>query len=613
MTVLCRALALAGAMSLSLASAHAQSFPPGYVQGNSTASAAPARASDIRAVLQRALGCSDGQVLSIAGGTIACISLGTGIATFLAAPSSANLAAAVTDETGSGALVFSNSPTLTTPNLGTPSALTLTNATGLPTSGLVDDAVTNAKLANMAQSTVKGRAAGAGTGDPTDLSAAQATAILDAMVGDSGTGGTKGLVPAPAAGDAAGGKFLKADGTWAVPAGGGGGGGMTDAERQNASLDRGYQAKVYGSPRRGIHTWADGYATTGGINSGSSSLYQVDTTNKYAYPTSTGANALLHFDGADASTTVTDSGSSSYTWSAFGNAQLDTAAFKFGSASLLLDGTGDYIRSTSVTSLGAGSWTINVHVRWNSLPASGTRQQIARVVTSLGASAAVGLWLDNTGGTIRPFWGLSSAGASYDIRTPAIGTRTTWSTGTWYHFELTFDGSTYRLFVEGTLDSSTTSSTAVAGSLSGVYFGADDTAAAPLNGWMDEIRIVIGTAAHTANFTAPSTAYSLTPANMTLVTDAQTADSSVSNGRVLMEINPVDSITLNTDLTAEVTCNGGSNWAAATLSSFGTGQSGRTVVETADTACTAGTSFAARLKTLNNKNVQIHGTSLTVH
>jgi hypothetical protein len=60
--------------------------------------------------------------------------LGANVATFLATPSSSNLAAAVTDETGSGALVFATSPTLTTPNLGTPSALTLTNATGLPVS-----------------------------------------------------------------------------------------------------------------------------------------------------------------------------------------------------------------------------------------------------------------------------------------------------------------------------------------------------------------------------------------------------------------------------------------------------------------------------------------------
>lgn len=41
-----------------------------------------------------------------------------------------------------------------------------------------DDSVINAKLANMAQATIKGRASGAGTGDPTDLSAAQVKTIL---------------------------------------------------------------------------------------------------------------------------------------------------------------------------------------------------------------------------------------------------------------------------------------------------------------------------------------------------------------------------------------------------------------------------------------------------
>lgn len=60
--------------------------------------------------------------------------LGTGVATWLATPSSANLAAAVTDETGSGSLVFANTPTLVTPILGTPTSGTLTNCTGLPIS-----------------------------------------------------------------------------------------------------------------------------------------------------------------------------------------------------------------------------------------------------------------------------------------------------------------------------------------------------------------------------------------------------------------------------------------------------------------------------------------------
>ncbi len=60
--------------------------------------------------------------------------LAAGIAAWLATPTSANLAAAVTNETGTGLLVFGTSPTLITPALGTPSAAVLTNATGLPIS-----------------------------------------------------------------------------------------------------------------------------------------------------------------------------------------------------------------------------------------------------------------------------------------------------------------------------------------------------------------------------------------------------------------------------------------------------------------------------------------------
>jgi hypothetical protein len=70
---------------------------------------------------------SDADTISWAGVTRA-----AGFDAFAATPSSANLAALLTDETGSGSAVFANSPTLVTPALGTPSALVLTNATGLP-------------------------------------------------------------------------------------------------------------------------------------------------------------------------------------------------------------------------------------------------------------------------------------------------------------------------------------------------------------------------------------------------------------------------------------------------------------------------------------------------
>lgn len=78
-----------------------------------------------------------------------------------------------------------------------------------------DNQVTNAKAAQMAAHTFKGNNTGS-TANQADLTATQLTAELNVMVGDSGSGGTKGLVGAPSAGDAAANKFWKADGTWAA-------------------------------------------------------------------------------------------------------------------------------------------------------------------------------------------------------------------------------------------------------------------------------------------------------------------------------------------------------------------------------------------------------------
>lgn len=154
---------------------------------------------------------------------------------------SAQLAASMTNETGTGSLVFATSPTLVTPILGTPTSGVLTNCTGTAaglTAGNVTtnanltgpitsignatsvtaNAITNAMLAQVATQTFKGRTTAA-TGDVEDLTATQATALLNTMVGDSGSGGTKGLVPAPAIGDAS--KVLSGAGTW-IAAGGSG-------------------------------------------------------------------------------------------------------------------------------------------------------------------------------------------------------------------------------------------------------------------------------------------------------------------------------------------------------------------------------------------------------
>lgn len=107
----------------------------------------------------------------------------------------------------------------------TPADTGITQLTGDVTAGagsgsqvatIAAAAVTNAKLADMAASTFKGRNSGGGTGAPEDLTGTQATALLDVF-----TSALKGLAPASGGGTT---NFLRADGTWAAPAGGGGGG-----------------------------------------------------------------------------------------------------------------------------------------------------------------------------------------------------------------------------------------------------------------------------------------------------------------------------------------------------------------------------------------------------
>jgi hypothetical protein len=81
--------------------------------------------------------------------------LGANVAAFLATPSSANLAAALTDETGTGANVFANTPTLVTPILGTPTSGTLTSCTGLPLTTGVTGALPVANGGTGASATVQ--------------------------------------------------------------------------------------------------------------------------------------------------------------------------------------------------------------------------------------------------------------------------------------------------------------------------------------------------------------------------------------------------------------------------------------------------------------------------
>lgn len=470
---------------------------------------------------------------------------------------------AATANTGTGSVVRATSPTLVTPILGVASATTINKVTiTAPASGAtltIPDGVT--ATAPAASDTLVGRASTdtltnksyntGGTGNVFTLNGAafgtatQATAALNAMVGDSGSGGTKGLVPAPSSGDGAAAKFLKADGTWAVPAGGGGGS-LSDTDRQNILLESIYQAKSFGGYRRHILRFSDGFADSGGINAGSSSNYTVTSSpaaSANVSPSVT-AGALIPQATGTVIGNMTERGGTA-------------AAFDSNSSQAAASSSGKTAASGFVgKDYGAGN-----------------DKSIGRYkVTSPNNST----WTANGGGT-----------ATISLR----GHSSAPSTGT-----------------EGTLLHSAAAVNTGTSIVNDITSGINSTA-------FRYIWVLISQSGASEVVIAEAEFYLAgTTNNMTLVTTSQTADSTVSNGRVLLEYDNTATPTLNTDLTAEVTCNGGTNWASASLSAVtSNSQGGRKVAESVDQSCGAntGTSFAARIKTLNNKLVPVYGVSLT--
>lgn len=115
--------------------------------------------------------------------------LAAGVATFLGTPSSANLITAVTDETGTGSLVFATSPTLVTPALGTPASGVATNLTGTAAGLTAGTVTTNANLTGVITSAGNATSIASQTGTGTkfvvDTTPTLVTPVLGVATGTS--------------------------------------------------------------------------------------------------------------------------------------------------------------------------------------------------------------------------------------------------------------------------------------------------------------------------------------------------------------------------------------------------------------------------------------------
>lgn len=215
---------------------------------------------------------------------------------------------------------------------------------------------------------------------------------------------------------------------------------------------------------------------------------------------------LIHFDGADTSTTITDVAAgvgTPATWTANGNAQLDTAQSKFGGASGLFDGTGDYWASPDSTNftLGSGNWTVDCWFNWNG--GAGVRGFIAGQCDNTGAATNASITLEHqTNNTIRA---IANVGGTPNL----IASTTTITTTGWHHVAFVRVSSVIKLFLDGVQEGG---DVAISGTVNDSTFAfsigrGGEITGTPWNGWIDEFRLST-IARWTANFTPPTAAYS---------------------------------------------------------------------------------------------------------
>ena len=227
-------------------------------------------------------------------------------------------------------------------------------------------------------------------------------------------------------------------------------------------------------------------------------------------------SVLLPFNGSDAATSTSDLSNRNGTVSFTGTAQLSTGASKFGSSSLLLDGNSDYITVSDSywnSCISSGTdFTVELWARWDSAALDGsTSTALIGNRGDIGGSSSNGWELRKYGGNFLSWY--MRQGSSWIYLNYSQGTKTTVSADTWYHVAVTRSGNTWRLFLNGTVEDTITNSTDIVdGGADGLTVGAlaGGISGGPYNymdGYIDDVRVTVGHARYTSNFTAPTSAH----------------------------------------------------------------------------------------------------------
>lgn len=261
--------------------------------------------------------------------------------------------------------------------------------------------------------------------------------------------------------------------------------------------------------------------------------------NFYADPYASNVSLHLKMDGANGSTTFTDSSPNALAVTAVGNAQISTTQSKYNGSAGYFNGSTGYLSLTGNSSFqfGTGDFTVEA---WVYIFANASSQQT---------------FLDTRGAaTVTPFtFGIYQSKLFFYDGT-VIQSSATVTSGQWYHFAACRSSGNLQLFINGVSYYSAVNTTNITTGANSIYIGRGfDSAAYYTNGYIDELKITKGVARYTSTFTSPpipSTCTDLTK-NKNVGTLTNGVDYNFSNGGSLVfdGVNDYVNIPASTNLT----------------------------------------------------------------
>ena len=216
---------------------------------------------------------------------------------------------------------------------------------------------------------------------------------------------------------------------------------------------------------------------------------------------------LLHFNGANNSTTITDSSSKNLTATAYNSAVISTGASKFGGSSLYmtrnyLDGVD--VAATTELNFGTGDFTFEYWYLFVSRENFNYCRVFGHTTTAeTSGTFRIRMAADTSGGNVLGEHILCAANSG---SARVVGTRQSVIDGAWHHIAFCRSGSTIYCFRDGVLKESATNTTDYSyGSTGGLRIGSRSVGVNDFsNVYIDDVRVTKGVARYTATFTAPT-------------------------------------------------------------------------------------------------------------